>query len=96
MTGTAPTRSRPSPSNIAAIVVAAILQLGVGFFTLSSGLVAPLWAVLVLGVVWIAAVVILVRLARTRPLLTPLVPLANAAVWLGVLTFGEAVLGWTA
>jgi hypothetical protein len=97
MTTPAPTtRSRPSAPGIAAIAIAAVLQLFAGFFTLTSGLVAPLWAILVLAAVWFLAVAILVRLARTRPLLTPLVPILNAVVWFGTLTFGESVLGWTA
>lgn len=96
MAGPAPApRSRPS-LGIAAIVVAAVLQLGVGFITLTSGLVAPLWATLVLVAVWVVGVTVLIRLARTRPLLTPLVPVANGAVWVGMLAFGDAVLGWTA
>lgn len=92
----APAHPRPSLLGIAAVAVAAILQLGVGFITLTSGLVAPLWAILVLAAVWVLAVTVLVRLARTRPLFTPLVPLGNAAVWVGLLAFGDAVLGWTA
>lgn len=88
--------SRPGSLGIAAVVVAAVLQLGVGFITLTSGLVAPLWAIVLLALVWFAAVAVIVRLARTRPLLTLAVPVANAAVWLGTLWFGDVALGWTA
>ena len=49
-----------------------------------------------LGKVMQSAVVILIRLARTRPLLTPLVPVVNGAVWYAVISLGGAVLGWTA
>lgn len=79
-----------------AVLVASLLQLVVGFFTLSSGLVAPLWAVVLLGVLWVAGVVALVRVARRRPLVTPAVPVVNGAVWWLVLTLGERLLGWTA
>ncbi|MFA9429492.1 hypothetical protein [Egicoccus sp. AB-alg2] len=81
---------------IVALVVAALLQLVVGFFTWSSGLVAPLWAIALLGLLWVAAVVVLVRLARRRPLATPAVPVVNGLLWWGLLTAGERLLGWTA
>jgi hypothetical protein len=82
---------------IAAIAVAVILQLVVLVpFTVSSGLLAPLWAIVVLYAVWLGAAVTLVTVARRRPLATPLVPIVNAAVWWGLMTFGESVLGWTA
>lgn len=88
--------SRPGPLGIAAVVVAAVLQLGVGFITLTSGLVAPLWAILLLAVVWCVAVVVIVRLARPRPLLTPVVPVVNGMIWFALLWFGDVALGWTA
>lgn len=81
---------------IAAVVVAAALQLVVLVpFTVSSGLVAPLWAVLVLYALWVAAVVVLVRVARRQPLAAPLVPLANGALWWLAMAPDGALLGWT-
>lgn len=65
-------------------------------FTVASGLIAPLWAVVGLYAVWAAATVLLVRTARRRPFAAPLVPLANAAVLWLVIMLGERVLGWTA
>ena len=62
-----------------------------------SGLVAPLWGVVVLGVWWavcLGAIVGLVR--RHRPRLVPLVPVVALAGWFAFVSFGEAVLGWTA
>lgn len=80
-----------------AITVASILQLVVLVpFTVASGLLAPLWAVVGIYALGIAAVTTLVAVARRRPLLSPLVPIVHAAVLWGVITFGEAVLGWTA
>lgn len=82
---------------VAAIVLAAALQLVVLVpFTVASGLVAPLWAMLALYVLWAAAVLLLVRTARRQPLAAPLVPVANAVLlWLAI-TLGELALGWTA
>lgn len=65
-------------------------------FTVASGLVAPLWAVVALFALWAAGLVVLVRTARRRPFAAPLVPLVNlAAVWLTI-AVGESLLGWTA
>lgn len=79
------------------LTVAVVLQLVVLVpFTVASGLVAPLWAVAVLYVLWGGAAATLALVARRRPTATPLVPIANAAVLWFVITAGEAWLGWTA
>jgi len=82
---------------IAAVVVAGVAQLVVLVpFTVASGLVAPAWAIAVLIAMWIAFAFAFVRIARRRPLMTLLVPVANAALlWLAI-TAGERLLGWTA
>lgn len=78
------------------IGLAAALQLVVLVpFTVASGLLAPLWAVVLLYAVWLAGATMLVRTARSRPLVTPVVPLVNAAVVWSVITLGEVWLGWT-
>lgn len=80
-----------------AVAVAAIGQLIVLVpFTVASGLLAPLWAVVALYAIWTLSAAGLVLLARTRPFATLLVPMANAALWWLVITIGERVLGWTA
>ena len=86
----------PRTLKIVAVAVAIVLQLIVGFFTLTSGLVAPLYGIALLSMAWVAAAVILIRLIRTRPFVTPLVPAVNALVWYGVLSLGGALLNWTA
>jgi hypothetical protein len=90
---TAPRRDVPAT---AAIVLAAVLHLIVLVpFTVASGLLAPLWAVGILYVVWAGFAALLVVVARRRPFLTMLVPVANAAVLWLVITLGEQALGWT-
>jgi hypothetical protein len=80
-----------------AIVVAVILQLIVLMpFTLASGLLAPLWAVVAFHVLWFGCAGVLLVLATRRPLLTPLVPIANALLLGALLTAGDLLLGWTA
>jgi hypothetical protein len=61
----------------------------------SSGLVAPLWAVVVLGLWRAVLAVVAVRAFRHRPLLVPLVPLVALGTWVAALTAGERLLGWT-
>ncbi|WP_309125122.1 hypothetical protein [Kocuria sp.] len=80
----------------AAVVVAALAHLVAGYFYLVSGLVAPLWAVVLLLVWWVVLTAVGVRLVRTRSYLVLLVPVVAAATWFGLLWFGEQVLGWTA
>lgn len=84
------------PWFVAAVTVAALAQLMAGFYYLASGLVAPLWAIALLGAWWVVLTVIGVRLVRHRSYLVLLVPVVAAATWWGVMVFGGSVLGWTA
>lgn len=65
-------------------------------FTLASGLLAPLGAVIILHIVWVCASVVLIVLLRRRSMFTFLVPVINAVVWWVTLAAGDAWLGWTA
>ena len=83
-----------------AALVGVVLHLAVGVFPYAaSGLVVPLWGVVVLYGCWLALAVVLIRLLRgpdRRPLVAPAVPLVALAVWFAFVTLGEALLGWTA
>jgi len=72
-----------------------ITHLALFFWYAASGLLAPMWAIAVLMVVWSGLLVLAIWLLRTRPLLTPLVPVFALAFWFLALTAGEAWLGWT-
>ena len=76
-------------------VVAALAQLVVGFYYLASGLMEPLWAIVLLGVWWVVLTLAGVWLVRRRSYLVLLVPVVAVATWFGVMTFGGSVLGWT-
>lgn len=80
--------------------VAAGLAMGamavVGVFYLSSGLVAPLWAVIGLMAIWVGLVVLGVAWFRRHPLRLLALPVIAVVVWFAVLTLGERLLGWTA
>lgn len=91
-------RGRARVLDVGAVIVAAGLQLLVGWFTITAvGLIGvPLWAVVALGLAWVAAAGLLWLLARSRPLAAPLVPLANGLVLWASVTAGERWLGWLA
>lgn len=95
---TAPTRPAGSLPVTAATVVAGAGQLVVGYFTLAAiGLIAvPVWGIVLLAGAWLAASAALVYLARRRPLVTLVVPVANALVLWGVVAAGGAWFGWSA
>lgn len=84
-----------SPLFVVAVVVATLAQLVVGFYYLASGLMAPLWAIVCLGVWWVLLTYVGVRLVQRRSYLVLLVPVVAIATWFGVMSFGGAVLGWT-
>jgi len=62
----------------------------------SSGLVMPLWAVVLLGAIWLAALVLSIRWFVSRPVVVPLLPLVVVAAWFVMVTVGEQLLGWQA
>ncbi|KUG61467.1 hypothetical protein AVL61_00635 [Kocuria rosea subsp. polaris] len=80
---------------VLAVVVAALAQLVAGYFYMASGLMAPLWAIALLGVWWVLLTYVGVRLVQRRSYLVLLVPVVAGVTWFAVMTFGEAVLGWT-
>ncbi|MGY1810740.1 hypothetical protein ACI8AF_25520 [Blastococcus sp. SYSU D00669] len=86
----------PTPATWVVAGLSAVAHLVVGVFYLSSGLVAPLWAVVVLAVWWLLLAVQLSRLALRGSWWTPAVPVVAFATWYVVLTVGEQALGWTA
>lgn len=78
-------------------VVAALLHLAIGIFPLSaSGLLAPLWALVVIGLGWLVAAGLLWRIWQHHPYVSVLVPPTTLALWAGFLTVGDVLLGWTA
>jgi hypothetical protein len=89
------TAAAPLPARIAWFVGLAG-HLAVLIWYLASGLLAPLWAVVGLLVIWVALLVVGVRLWRTRPAWMLAVPVVAAVIWFAVITAGESLLGWTA
>lgn len=76
------------------VILATLLHLVVGYFYLVTGLMAPVWGVGLLLLIWLG-LGIWGYTIRHRALVI-LVPLLAVAVWFVVLTLGESLLGWTA
>jgi hypothetical protein len=87
--------SRRSPLLTVAAAVAMALLLAMGVFYVSSGLLAPLWAVVVLVALWLALVVLGFVWFRSHPVRVMILPVVAAGIWFGALSAGEAWLGWT-
>lgn len=66
------------------------------FLVLASGLVAPVWAVVCLTLVWLALFVVGVRWFMTHPWRVAALPVVMAAIWFGTVTAGAYLLGWKA
>jgi hypothetical protein len=62
----------------------------------ASALVAPLWAVPVLGALWLVQFVLACRWFSRRPYAVLAMPVVALALWLVVIFAGEALFGWTA
>ena len=90
----APSRTGRGPVVLG--VVAGLAHLVPGYLSLVSGLIAPLWAVVAMVVVWALLAWALVVIVRRRSWWSPVVPLAGMAFWVTAITVGENVLGWTA
>jgi hypothetical protein len=77
----------------AAVAMLALVALAPFYF--AAGLLAPLWAVVVLVVVWVTLFVLGCVWFRRHPLWTLPLPVVALLVWWGGLSAGEALLGWT-
>ena len=73
-----------------------MLHGAVGWVYLVSGLVAPGWAVVGLLTIWVALLVVAIRVWRSRPLIVLGIPFLAMAIWFVTLFLGERLLDWTA
>ena len=76
--------------------VGLVLHLVVAYFYLAAGLVAPAYGVLFLWMVWAVLFGVVLWLLQKHPAWTPVVPVAAMLFLLGVVSLGEALLGWQA
>lgn len=61
----------------------------------ASALVAPVWAVAVLLVLWLAQFVLACRWFGTRPYAVLLMPVVALALWFAAMVAGARLLGWS-
>jgi len=66
------------------------------FLYFASGLVAPLWAVIVLNAIWLVHLVLGCKWFMTHPIRVLFLPVSLAVIWIGGITLGEIYLDWTA
>ncbi|MBV1854786.1 hypothetical protein [Catellatospora tritici] len=95
----APTPQAPAKMSLDARIARAVGLTGhlllCGWYAV-SGLVTPVWGVVVLMIVWTALLVVCVRWMRPHPWRVPAVPVVAIAFWFAFVSAGEAWLGWTA
>jgi hypothetical protein len=76
--------------------VAMIGMAGCFFLYAVSGLLAPWYGVVLLMAIWLVLFVVATRWWTPHPARTLILPVIALVVWIGVLTAGEALFGWTA
>jgi hypothetical protein len=81
---------------VVAAVLAAAAQLAAGYLYLTSGLVAPLWALALFLIWWLVLPYVGVKLALRRSCWLLLVPVVAVTTWFGAMAVGGTVLGWSA
>ena len=73
----------------------AVLFVVASWFYAASGLIAPIWAVAVLWLLWLGLLITLIRAWRPKPWRVLAVSLVAYLIWAGVMLVGEFGLGWS-
>ena len=87
-----PVREPLSPWPFAGLVGLAGVAFLIGATPVAVG--APWWAITLLALVWVAALVLAVAWFTSRPRTVVLIPVAVALVWFGTVLGGARYLGW--
>ena len=92
--------SEPSDELTPTHLLFALIGLGrmlmVGVFVLASTLIAPTWAVALMGAVWVVAAVWAGRRWRQSMFAPLLASLGVGVLWIVVVNVGSAVFDWNA
>ena len=88
-----PVREPLSPWPFAGLVGLACVAFLIGATPVAVG--APWWAITVLALVWLAALLLAVAWFTSHPRLVVLIPLAVAVVWFVTVLGGARFLGWS-
>lgn len=90
------TDQQPAPAGSGLVTGLGILvYLASGLPFLFGGLIMPIWAVLVLGAIWLIGLLVVIRGRANRLLLFGL-PFVMLGLWFLASWAGEKFLGWTA
>ena len=85
-----------TPTHLVFALIGLAMMLVAGFFIFFSTLIAPLWAVFLLWLVWLSASLWAWRAWR-RSMFAPLIAGVGVSfVWIVAINLGDAFLGWTA
>jgi len=79
----------------ALLALAFFLHAAAGFLVVVGGLIMPVWAVAVLGAVWVGLLVVIV-LKRRQASWAFLMPLVSIVLWFVAAFLGDAYLDWSA
>ena len=93
-----PIGSEPRRSLISALfgIIGILLYAITGWLYLGTGLVVPYPWVFGMWAIWVAGVLVLVRVVKLSPAWTPAVPVAAIVVWVTLVQLGSWLFGWTA
>jgi len=90
------TRPEMTPRHLLYTLVGWGLQLVFGFLAFASGLVAPPAGVAVIIATWAATAIYSVMKWRQTPWIPLAMGVLAGALWVAIVSFGDAFLGWTA
>lgn len=82
-------------TGVVVTVVGFLLYFAAGLPILVGGLIMPGYAVGILGVIWLAGLILAIRW-RDRAGLFLALPFIMVAIWFAVAWLGDTFLGWTA
>ncbi len=85
-----------SPTHLLFALIGLGLMGMVGIFVFASTLIAPVWAVVVMGAVWLAAAAWSWARWRQSMFAPLLAAIAVGALWIVAVNLGDALLDWNA
>ena len=88
-----PVRESLSPWPFVGLVGLACVAFLIGATPVAVG--APWWAIALLSVVWVAALLLAIGWFTTRPMVVALLPVVVSLVWVASVVGGARFLGWT-
>ena len=85
-----------SPTHLLFALIGLALMGMVGIFVFASTLIAPVWAVVVMGAIWLTAAAWSWTRWRHSMFAPLLAAVAVGILWIVIVNLGDVLLGWTA